>query len=79
MTNQKFTPGEQLSTRSIGDWNCEFQGHVIKRTAKTVTIYTRMNGEARCKIHLDDDGNEFVFPYGRYSMSPVFRAGRSAQ
>lgn len=68
-----FTNGQALSTRSIGDSNCIFTGTVIKRTAKTVTVNTRMEGEKRCKIHTNDEG-EFIFPFGRYSMCPVFRA-----
>ena len=70
-----FTPGQKLSARSIGDADCVFTGTVIKRTAKTVTIFTRMNGETRCKIHTTaDDGREYCYPFGRYSMAPVFRA-----
>lgn len=68
-----FTTNQQLSTRSICDHDCIFEGVIVKRTAKTVTINTRMKGEARCKIHLNDEG-EFIFPFGRYSMAPVFRA-----
>jgi hypothetical protein len=68
-----FEAGQELSTRSIGDHNCIFTGTVIKRTAKTVTVNTRMDGERRCKIHTNDEG-EFIYPHGQYSMSPIFRA-----
>ena len=71
----KFAQGQKLSTRSICNHDCIFRGEVLKRTAKTVTIDVR--GEAkRCKVHLDDDGTEFIFPFGRYSMAAIFRAGR---
>ncbi|MBE9515952.1 MAG: hypothetical protein IME93_03125 [Proteobacteria bacterium] len=69
-----FTTGQQLSARSICDHDCVFEGQVLKRTAKTVTINTRMKGVSRCKVHNDEQGNEFIFPYGRYSMAPIFRA-----
>lgn len=69
----QFKAGQKLSSRSICDADCKFEGEVLKRTAKTVTINTRMHGETRCKIHKGDEG-EFIFPYGRYSMAPVFRA-----
>ena len=70
---KKFTPGQQLSQRSICDHNCIFTGEVVKRTAKRVTIL--VHGDAKTvKIHLDDEGNEFLFPLGQYSMSPTFRA-----
>jgi len=68
-----FSAGQQLSSRSICDSNCEFTGAVIKRTAKTVTIETRMKGIARCKVQTDDEG-EYIFPFGKYSMAPIFRA-----
>ena len=69
-----FTASQELSSRSIGDHNCVFTGTVIKRTAKTVTIKTPLYGEKRCKIHVDENGNEFAFPHGMFSMAPIFRA-----
>ena len=69
-----FTQGQALSTRSIGDSECIFTGTVIKRTAKTVTVNTCIYGERRCKIYTDDQGNEFIYPHGRHSMCPTFRA-----
>ena len=68
-----FTQGQALSNRSICDSNCIFTGTVLKRTAKTVTISSR-GEEKRCKIHISEDGGEFIFPYGRYSMAAIFRA-----
>lgn len=70
----QFTQGQELSARSIGDHNCVFTSTVIKRTAKTVTI--KVHGESkRCKIHSDQYSNgEYIFPFGRYSMAPIFRA-----
>lgn len=68
-----FTENQKLSTPSIGNSDCIFTGIVIKRTAKTVTIKTDMEGEKRCKIHNNDEG-EFIFPFGQYSMCPTFRA-----
>ncbi len=69
-----FTTGQKLSTRSICDSDCIFEGRILKRTAKTATISTRMDGEKRCKIHIDTDGSEYLFPHGTYSMAPIFRA-----
>jgi hypothetical protein len=39
-----------------------------------VTIKTRMAGVKRCKIHLDIDGHEMIFPFGSYSMATIFRS-----
>ncbi len=69
----KFTIGQKLSARSTCDHECVFTGTVIKRTAKTVTIETAMNGVKRCKIYDYGDG-EFILPFGNYSMAPVFEA-----
>jgi hypothetical protein len=72
-----FKAGQKLSTRSIGDHNCIFTATVLKVTAKTVTIL--MNGkEKRCKIHNPfkhhNGSGFFIYPLGRYSMAPTFRA-----
>ena len=76
MSATKFTVGQELSSPSICDSNCIFTGKVLKRTAKTVTIETRMEGVRRLKIHVNDEGIEFIFPFGRYSMAPTFKANR---
>lgn len=69
-----FTPGQELSRASTCDSGCIYKGKVIKRTAKTVTIDTDLEGVKRVKIQQDDEGNEYCFPFGRYSMAPTFRA-----
>ena len=68
-----FKINQQLTCRAIGDHNIVYTANVIKRTAKTVTIKDKYSAEKRCKIHTTD-GGEFIFPDGRYSMCPVFRA-----
>lgn len=68
----KFKVNQELSTRSTCNYDCIFKATVIKRTAKTITITSR-EGEKRCKIHSNNEG-EYIFPYGRYSMAPIFRA-----
>ncbi len=71
---KKFKPGQELSSRSICDHDCIFTGKVIQRTDKTVTIDTDMTGIKRRKVHIDNDGNEFIFPFGQHSMAAIFRA-----
>lgn len=68
-----FTIGQELSTRSICNHDCVFTGTILKRTAKFVTINV-YNEEKRCKVHLDQDGNEYIYPHGQYSMAAIFRA-----
>lgn len=70
----QFQVGQKLSTRSIGDHECIFRAEVLKRTAKTLTINDRIDGTfKRCKIHMNN-GIEFIYPYGRYSLAPIFKA-----
>ena len=71
---KQFTAGQKLQARSIGDSNTIFEGEVVKRTAKTVTVKTRMKGVQSYRVKVDGDGNEFIFPFGQYSMAPIFKA-----
>lgn len=68
-----FTIGQELSTRSICNHDCIFTGTILKRTAKFVTINVYRE-EKRCKVHLDQSGNEYIYPHGQYSMAAIFRA-----
>lgn len=68
-----FEVGKTYQTRSACDHNCIFEAKVIKKTAKTVTVETRMEGVKRCKVH-SHDGEQFFYPFGQYSMAPMMRA-----
>lgn len=69
----RFTLGQELSESSICDHECIYTATVLKRTAKTVTIAVRGKSK-RCKIHNDQEGDEFIFPFGQYSMAAIFSA-----
>lgn len=71
---KKFTVGQKLATRSICSHDTIYQAEVLKVTEKTVVIKEKHRGEKRCKIHHDRDGYEYIYPHGRYSMCPIFRA-----
>jgi hypothetical protein len=69
----KFTIGEEVAARSLGDWDCIFRFTVISRTAKFVTL--NYYGEPkRVKIHVRD-GREYCYPLGTYSMACSVHAG----
>lgn len=68
----KFKVNQELKTRSICNSDSVFTATVVKRTDKSVTIQIDSE-QKRCKIHLNDDG-EFIYPMGKYSMCPIFRA-----
>ena len=70
---KKFVKDQVLETRSLCDYNSLYTATVVSRTDKMVVILFR-GEKKRCKIHLDAEGVEFIFPLGRYSMSPTFRA-----
>ena len=64
-----FETGKTYSTRSICDADCIFSLTVVSRTAKT--IKTSDGKSLRIALH---EGNEYVMPFGRYSMAPMIRA-----
>lgn len=68
----KFQAGSTYYTRYIGDSDLKVSFKILARTGKNVTL---ASGK-RCKIHLDSDGSEFIYPEGRYSMALVIRAER---
>lgn len=57
----------------ISDSSIEVVITVIKRTPKTITFFIEGEKEIKRKVFSDENG-EYVFPYGKYSMSPVCRA-----
>jgi len=71
----KFKPGQKLQTRSTCDNNCIYTGKVVSRTAKTIMLNVQMEGIVRRKIEIYDN-TEIVYPFGKYSMCPIFRADR---
>lgn len=71
----KFSKGQELATRSVCDHNCIFTAVVVDRTTKMVTIDDSIYGVKRVKVHTDERG-EYIFPHGKHSMAPIFRADR---
>jgi hypothetical protein len=70
----KFYKGQKLAARFIGDRDAILHGEVISRTPKTVTV--KIGADVRrhsIKVH---DGTELIYPLGKYSMAPIFRAER---
>lgn len=68
----KFQPNQELSVRSMCDYDCVFRFTVVKRTAKTVTL-KYFNELKTVKIRVRD-GYEFCYPLGTYSMAPSIDA-----
>ena len=67
----KFEVGKTYKTTSICDSNCIISVTIAKRTAKMVTT---TDGK-RFKVG-EYDNQEFIRPWGSYSMSPIIRSGR---
>lgn len=76
MTNATFKTGNKLATSSICNSDCVFEAEVIKRTKCTVTIEMYGRETKRCNVQHDDEGNEFIYPHGVYSMCTIYRANR---
>ena len=69
----KFYPGQKLVTRWVCDSSSTIEGEVISRTAKTVTVNVIGEGTKRYGIGISEN-QEYIRPFGRYSMAPIFRA-----
>lgn len=67
-----FETGKTYMGRSVCDQNAAFSITVAKRTPTTITT---TKGKRLGVKSLD--GEEIVFPMGRYSMAPVIRASRA--
>lgn len=75
----KFKVGQKVSTRSICNYDCIYEGVIVRRTAKTVW-FKEYNEVKSARIQQDDNhynGDEFIYPHGRHSMCPVFVAGKT--
>jgi len=66
-----FIVGKTYTTRSICAHNCIYKAVVLKKTEKTVTIETRMEGPKTKKVMTDNEGKQYFYPFGRYSMAPI--------
>jgi hypothetical protein len=65
----RFEVGETYMVRSIGDYDCQYVFTVTKRTAKTVTVeYFGESITRHIKIS-EWDENEYIMPFGTYSMA----------
>jgi hypothetical protein len=69
----QFVVGQELSCRSLGDWDCVFRFTVVKRTAKFVTLLYH-GIENKVAIRHWSDGVEYCYPLGTYSMAPALRS-----
>lgn len=73
-TTGRFYAGQTVRGRFVCQYDSAFNCDILRRTTKTVLVKVHGRDVTRCKIHTDNDGREFIFPLGRYSMAPVFRA-----
>jgi hypothetical protein len=68
-----FVIGQELSCRSVGDWNCVFSFKVVKRSAKFVTLLYH-GIEHKVSVRNWSDGCEYCYPLGTFSMAPLLRS-----
>lgn len=76
MSYPTFTPGQSYTITFIGDSDLKVELPIIRRTAQNV--WAKVDGEVkRLKVHNHYATNEeFVKPYGTYSMNPTAYAKR---
>ena len=65
-----FEAGKTYTGRSVCDHDCIISVSVAKRTAKSI----RTTEGKTLRIAVSFDGEEYVMPWGRYSMAPMVRA-----
>jgi hypothetical protein len=68
-----FKVGDEVTARSMADYDCIFRFTILKRTAQFVT-FQYFNDVKRAKIKIDRDGNEYFLPFGSYSMAAIVTA-----
>lgn len=69
----RFEVGSTYSTGIVAGSKIRMCDTIIRRTPKTVWL----SGGKSCKIHVND-GVEIIYPEGRFSMAPVYRATSTA-
>lgn len=70
---KKFKTDIVYSCRSTCDHNCIWSFEIIKRTNKSVWIKNIDNNISRKVISIYN-GEEQIFPLGKYSMAPILGA-----
>ena len=78
MSNQRTTiqAGDELTARSISDWECIYRIKIESRNGNFVTVTGRGLPATRKKVYTSPiDGREYVMAYGKYSMAPIFYGG----
>jgi hypothetical protein len=70
----RFEAGKTYTGRYITDSDSIHRMTVAKRTEKQITT----SEGKRLKVHTDEQGDEYVYPHGRYSMAMIIRAERDA-
>lgn len=73
----KFEVGKHYNGTFIGDSDVTFEFEILARTSLRISIVDALTHEVKkIGVHFDEKGNEFAYPYGKYSMCPLIRAER---
>lgn len=74
---KKFEIGKKYSMVSPCQYSCTWEYKVVSRTEKMITLEATESNHSNKKCRLKiENGEEYCYPLGRYSMCPVLRAGR---
>ena len=76
----KFEIGKKYEGISVCDSDCKIKIEVISRTEKTLKVKSnnKLTKES-LRVKIDMDGNEYVNPWGTYSMAPIIRAEKEVK
>ena len=73
-TNTTFAVNENYLMNWISSSSSKLRWKVTKRTKATITIESQNGQIEKRRIKKDKKNNEYVEPFGRYSMSPMLWA-----
>ena len=71
---QRFEVGKVYNCRSNGDYNAVWEYEIVRRTDMSVTIKRLGQSATSSRRIVNMDGQECIWPMGKYSMAPLLRA-----
>jgi len=74
-SNTNFEANKTYKFNFIGDSELWVFAEVVKRTAKTIWIKCKGEDVKACRVDTYQ-GEEYIFPLGKYSMAPTLKASR---
>lgn len=70
-----FTPKSTHLIHFFGDYQAQACCHIIEAKNGWAKIHLSIDTKPKkVKIHMDMDGNECIYPFGKFAMAPIVTA-----